>query len=175
MQLTPDPPLRQITLEIEAHVAETGWDQPPRLYALVPTSDLIAHEPALAAGLGVEGDIPDGSFTSVEQDPIPAGHGFEDALTEMMWPEQVVGCAAVVERIMLPPAAEEAMPEGPDDIERYVAEHPDRQEVRIVAAAIRDGQSHSTVRARMPEDAELLEGPDLVPTLIELLKQTLAD
>jgi len=162
-------------LEIEAHVAEAGWDQSPRLYALVPTADLMAHEPALAAGLGVEGEVPAGSFTSVEQDPIPAGQGFEDSLAEMMWPEQVVGCAAVVERIMLPPAAEATIPQDPDDIERYVAEHPDRQEVRIVAAAIRDGQSHSTVRSRHPKDSELLEGPDLVPTLIELLKQTLAD
>lgn len=175
MQLTPDSPLRQVTLEIESDVAQAGWDQPPRLYALVPTGDLIAHEPALAAQLGIEGDAADGSFTSVEQEPIPVGHSFEDTLAEMMWPEQVVGCAAVIERIMLPPAAEEAMPVAPDDIERYVAKHPERQEVRIVASAIRDGQSHSTVRARSPQDAELLEGPDLVPALIELLKQTLAD
>ena len=33
--------LRAAVLEIEAHAAEAGWDQPARLYALVPTADLV--------------------------------------------------------------------------------------------------------------------------------------
>jgi hypothetical protein len=52
------------------------------------------------------------------------------------------------------------------------AQHPDRQEVRLVAAVTRGGAVHSAVRGRH-EDAELLEGPDLVPGLVGLLRRTL--
>jgi len=48
-----DPALRAAVREIEAHASEAGWDQPARLYALVPTSDLVAREPALAAAMGL--------------------------------------------------------------------------------------------------------------------------
>ena len=32
-----DPALASAVLEIEQHIATSGWDQPARLYALVPT------------------------------------------------------------------------------------------------------------------------------------------
>ena len=35
-------------MEIERHVAGLGWDQPARLFALVPTVELIEAEPQLA-------------------------------------------------------------------------------------------------------------------------------
>ncbi len=53
-----DPVLRAAVREIEPHAAEAGWDQPARLYALVPTSDLLAREPALAAAMGLDGRRP---------------------------------------------------------------------------------------------------------------------
>ena len=43
-----DAVLRAAVREIEAHAAEGGWDQPARLYALVPTSDLLAFTMHLA-------------------------------------------------------------------------------------------------------------------------------
>lgn len=164
----PDSPLRQAALEVEAHVGAQGWDQAPRLFALVPTADLIQHEPALADQLS---DDPQ-SITPVEQE-LPAGRELEDLLTEIEWPETVLGCAAVVERIMLPPEAESSLPDDPEELLAVVAAHPSRREVRLVAAVVRDGQTHSAVRAREPVDAELLEGPDLVPGLIEHLRRTL--
>jgi hypothetical protein len=170
MQLMPDSPLRRATLEVESHVGAQGWDQAPRLFALVPTAELAAREPALAAQLS---DDPEG-FTSVEQDGIPADRSLEDVLIDITWPDTVAGCAAVIERIMLPPEAEDSLPDDPDDLLAVVAAHPDRREVRLVAAVTRDGQAHSAVRAREPRDAELLEGPDLVPSLIEHLLRTLA-
>ena len=175
MQLMPDSPLRQVALEIEAHVAESGWDQAPRLYALVPTADLLAQEPELAQQLGIDEKTPAGSFTSIEQDSLPGDGSLEDALAQMMWPDQVVGCAAVIERIMLPPEVEDDLPDDPDALLAFVANHPARQEVRLIAAVTRDGTVHSAVRARTPEDSALLEGPDLVPGLIAQLQQTLAD
>jgi len=168
MQLMPDSPLRQAALEVESHVAAEGWDQAPRLFALVPTADLIAREPALADQLSTE----PGSITPVEQELDPSRE-LEDLLTEIEWPDAVVGCAAVIERIMLPPEAEESLPDDPDALVAAAAAHPDRREVRLVAAVVRTGQSHSAVRAREPLDAELLEGPDLVPGLIEHLRGTL--
>jgi hypothetical protein len=168
MQLMPDSPLRRAALEVEAHVGAEGWDQPPRLFALVPTADLIAREPALADQLSSDA----GGITPVEQELDPSRE-LEDLLTEIEWPDAVIGCAAVIERIMLPPEAEESLPDDPDALVAAAAAHPDRQEVRLVAAVTRDGQSHSAVRAREPLEAELLEGPDLVPGLIEHLRGTL--
>ena len=45
-------PLPRLVREIESHVAEGGWDQGARLFALVPTAELLAREPGLAAVLG---------------------------------------------------------------------------------------------------------------------------
>ena len=65
--LPQDPALAAAVLEIEHHVAESGWDQPSRLYALVPTAELIRQEPSLAEALGIDGDPSvDGSLTPVE-------------------------------------------------------------------------------------------------------------
>lgn len=168
MQLMPDSPLRRTALEVEAHVAAEGWDQGPRLFALVPTVDLIAREPALADQLSSDPD----SITPVEQE-LDGSRELEDLLTEIEWPETVVGCAAVIERIMLPPEAELGLPDDPEALLIVATTHPDRSEVRLVAAVLRDGQAHSTVRAKEPAQAELLEGPDLVPGLIEHLRGTL--
>lgn len=177
MQLMPDSPLRQVTLEVEAHVGEGGWDQPPRLYALVPTTDLIATEPTVAAQLGLEETTAAGTLTPIEQEELPADRPLEDVLSHLMWPAQVVGCAAVLERLMLPPAAEKTLPDDPAEQVTYAAEHPGRRDVRIAVAVTREGGAHCAVRSRDhgAGGSELLEGPDLVPTLVTLLSQTLAD
>ena len=170
MQLMPDSPLRRAALEMETYVAADGWDQAPRLFALVPTAELVSQHPDLAEQLASEA----GEITLVEQDGVPSDRLLEDLLTEIAWPDSVMGCAAVIERIMLPPEAEAALPDDPDEMMTAAAAHPDRQEVRLIAAVTRDGAAHSAVRARHPDEAELLEGPDLVPGLIEQLRQTLA-
>jgi hypothetical protein len=166
--------LKEAVREIEAHVAESGWDQPGRLYALVPTSDLLAREPALAAAMGLDDSAAAGSLTSVEQEDLPAQTPLETVLERIVWPDDVFGCAAVVERLVLPPAADQSMPEDPAEAERYAAEHPDRQEVRIVAAATRDGSTYCALRMRSHDDAlSVVEAPDLVPALLQLVLSTL--
>ena len=169
LELHPDSPLRRAALEIEQHVAAAGWDQAPRLFALVRTAELVAKQPDLADQVGHGAD---GSFTPIEQDGVPTDD-FESALTHLTWPDEVHGCAAVIERLMVPPEAEEGLPDDPAE-----AAHPDRQEVRLVAAVLRGGRSHSAVRRRGASeespDSDLLEGPDLVPGLVALLDQTLA-
>ena len=98
----------------------------------------------------------------------------ESVLEQIMWPEEVFGCAAVLERVVLPPSADAQMPADPGDAERYAAEHPDRQEVRIVAAATRAGSTYCALRMKAHDDAlSVVEAPDLVPALLELLLSTL--
>jgi hypothetical protein len=169
-----DPVLRDAVREIEAHAAEAGWDQPARLYALVPTSDLLVREPALATAMGLDEANAAGSLTPIEQDDVPLDTALETVLEQIMWPAEVFGAAAVVERLVLPPSADDSLPEDPDEAERYAAEHPDRQEVRIVAAATRDGSTYCALRLKAHDDAlSVVEAPDLVPALLQLLRSTL--
>ncbi len=169
-----DPVLRSAVREIEEHASEAGWDQPARLYALVPTSDLLAREPALAAAMGLEESTAAGSLTPIEQDEVPVDKPLESVLEQIMWPAEVFGCAAVVERLVLPPEADQQMPDDPRSAEEYAAAHPDRQEVRIVAGATRDGSTYCALRMRSHDDAfSVLESPDLVPALLELVRSTL--
>lgn len=168
-----DPVLRAAVLEIDAHASAAGWDQPARLYALVPTSDLLEREPAIAGAMGID-EADEGSLTPVEQDAFPAEQSLESVLEQIMWPAEVFGCAAVVERLVLPPSASDDIPTDPVAAEQYAAGHPDRQEVRIVAGATREGTTHCTIRLKAhDDDLSVVESPDLVPALLELLLSTL--
>jgi hypothetical protein len=165
-----DEGLATAVLEIERHAAEAGWDQPARLFALVETARLAEREPQLADSLG---DVP---LTPVEQEGLAGGRPLEDQLTGITWPETVHGCAALVERVVLPPDVEAQLPDEPARAASYAAEHPDRQEVRIVAAATRTGASYCALRLRAHDDDEsVLTGPDLVPGLLELVRGTLEE
>lgn len=169
-----DPVLAKAVREIERHAAEAGWDQPSRLYALVPTADLLAREPGLAAAMGIDEMSAAGSLTPVEQDHTPVDRSLEEVLEEIMWPAEVFGCAAVVERLVLPPEVDDQIPDDPDEAEAFAASHPERQEVRIVAAATRAGSMHCALRFRSHDDpASVVESPDLVPALLELIASTL--
>lgn len=160
--------------EIEQHVAEDGWDKPSRLYALVPTADLVHREPGLAAAMGIDEASAAGSLTSVEQDHTPADRSLEETLGQIMWPAEVFGCAAVVERLVLPPEADPHIPEDPEAAAEFAANHPDKQEVRIVAAATREGSTYCALRFRTHDHTDsVVESSDLVPALLELLVSTL--
>jgi hypothetical protein len=165
-----DEGLPAAVLEIEHHAARAGWDQPARLFALVETAHLVQREPHLADSLG------EGALTSIEQEGLASGTPLEDQLTGITWPEAVHGCAAMVERFVLPPDVEATLPDDPEQAAAYVSEHPDRQEVRIVAAATRTGASYCALRLRAhDDDASVLTGPDLVPGLLGLVRATLED
>lgn len=165
-----DEGLPTAVVEIERHAAEAGWDQPARLFALVETAKLLEREPHLADSLGTT------ELTPIEQEGLTAGRALEDQLTAISWPESVHGCAAMVERVVLPPEAEAQVPEGSEDASAYAAEHPDRQEVRIVVAATRTGAAYCALRMRAHDtDDAVLTGPDLVPGLVDLVRATLDD
>lgn len=171
-----DPALATAVLEIESVVSEFGWDQPARLYALVDTARLVSREPELAAVIGLDAPAEQGSFTAVEQDQLGAERPFERILESISWPDEVTGCAAVVERLVLPPDADGDIPTDEEDAQAFAREHPDRQEVRIVAGATRHGATYCALRLRAHDDAQsVVGGSDLVPGLLALLGATLAD
>ena len=89
----------------------------------------------------------------------------------------MTGCALTVERQMLPPSAEGSVPKGLADAElaKWVAEHPDRQEVRMTVAVLRDGTRESALRLREKDSpTEVLTGAGLVPGLADALSATFA-
>ncbi|MEU7182944.1 MULTISPECIES: PPA1309 family protein [Streptomyces] len=167
-------PLTRAVLEIDEYSAGLGWDQPARLFALVDTAKLRAQEPSLAAQLGID-DATTASLTPVEQDEIPTGAPLDEFLATIAWPDTVAGCALTVERQMLPPSAEDSVPEGMDDAQlaTWVAKHPDRQEVRMTVAVLRDGSRESALRLREKDStSEVLTGSALVPGLADALAAT---
>ena len=122
----------------------------------------------------IDGPGDEGSFTPIEQDGLPPGQALEEALESIAWPPTVAGCAAVVERLVLPPEVDDAIPEDPAEAERFAREHPLRQEVRIVAGATRAGASYCALRLRAHDDEQaVVDGTELVPGLIQLLHATL--
>ncbi|MET7703772.1 MULTISPECIES: PPA1309 family protein [unclassified Streptomyces] len=171
-------PLTRAVLEIDEYASTLGWDQPARLFALVDTARLRTQEPGLAAQLGLQDEPETTGLTPVEQDEIPADTPLDKFLGTIAWPDAVVGCALTVERLMLPPSAEASIPEGLGEkqLAKWVASHPDRQEVRMTVGVLRDGARDSAVRLREKDTpTEVLTGSGLVPGLAEALSATFAD
>ncbi|WP_431680362.1 PPA1309 family protein [Kitasatospora sp. KL5] len=167
-------PLTRAALEIDEYAATLGWDLPARLFALVDTAALRKADPRLARQLGLADNEATG-LTPVEQEELPAGAELDKFLGTIAWPDQVAGCALVVERLMLPPGAEQSRPKNATEKELagWVANHPQRQEVRITAAVLRDGSREIALRLREKDVArEVLTGPDLVPGLTDALLAT---
>ncbi|MGW7257126.1 PPA1309 family protein [Streptomyces sp. NPDC054834] len=168
-------PLTRAVLEIDEYASGLGWDQPARLFALVDTARLRAQEPSLAAQLGLQDEPETTGLTPIEQDEVPTDRPLDEFLGTIAWPDAVVGCALTVERLMLPPSAEAQVPEGLNEtkLAQWVAAHPERQEVRMTVAVLRDGTRESALRLREKDSpTEVLTGPELVPGLTQALRAT---
>lgn len=186
--MTPDrdlvlDPLHAVVGEVETHVAEAGWDQPPQLFALVETEALLRAEPQLARTMGLVAGVP-GGLTPVAQDPLGEGP-LDEALARIVFGADVLGVVLVHEVLVLPPSAEAAIGEAalnPDDaggravdLGELAAAHPDRREVRMVVGVLRGGARACVLRLRGIDDGadERVTGPDLAPALAEALLATL--
>ena len=172
------PALAEAVHEIERHVAGGGWDGPLRVFALIRTASALAADPGLADRLPADAvaaaHADAAHLTSVEQDGLPQAASLEDLLGRLSWPATVDGVAVVVERVVLPSAAEAAMPADPDAALAYLMTHPDRQDVRIAVGVLRDGGSWCAVRTRAnDDDGAVAGGGDLVPGLVAALAATL--
>jgi hypothetical protein len=164
--------------EVEQHVAASGWDQPPRLFALAETARLLAEEPQLAAQLG--GAVA-GTITSIEQEELPQTP-LPDLLAGLGWSDEVSGCALVLELVAVPGTEDDTVPE--DDQAGWASAHPDRQDMRLAVAVLRDGSRASVLRVRADGDpgtpggangpqGETIEDTDLATDLADALFATL--
>ena len=166
-------PLVTSALETERHVAAAGWDQPPRLFALVRTAGLLEREPHLGAQLG-QGE--NDALTAIEQEDLPDTSSLESILARLAWPEEVDGVALAVERLVVPPEAERDLPDSPEQAAEALAAHPDRKDVRLLVAVLRDGESACLLRQRDHDtDDKVASGPDIAPGLVQALSATLQD
>lgn len=164
--------------EIERHVSSAGWDGPVRVFALVGTVRALEASPELAVQLTAEvvaaAQRDDTHLTSIEQEGLPSATDLEELLGGITWPPSVEGAALTVERVILPPAAEEGMPTDQAAALAYLMGHPDRQDVRIAVGALRSGESWSAIRTRSHDaDDAVAMGPNLVPGLLDALYATL--
>jgi hypothetical protein len=170
-----NPFLHTALVDIESHVASSGWDQPTRLYALVETAVLLREEPSLMEefkSLGIERPP---AFTPVEQEDLP-DMPLDEILQQITWGEQVTGCAIAVERLVLPAEVEVEIPHDSPEMPAYVAAHPLREEIRLVAAVLRNGHRDCALRMRSNDkDEEVLFGEDLAPGLLEALLETFTE
>jgi hypothetical protein len=169
-------PLVTSALETERHVAASGWDQPPRLFALVRTAGLLEQEPTLSAQLGGGANHEQDGLTAIEQEGLPETASLESLLAQLAWPPEVDGVALAVERLVVPPEAENDLPQDPDEAAEALAAHPDRKDVRLLVAVLRDGESACLLRQRDHDtDDKVASGPDIAPGLVQALKATLQD
>ncbi len=157
-------------LDIEGHVAESGWDQPPLLFALVPSDVIRTENPSLAAQLGISEGGP--VLTSFEQEPMAPDVDLAEFLAGISWPDQVAGVALVVERLVLPAQADPELASAQDPV-ALARSHPQREEVRLVVAVTRGAERMCALRLRSADSADQVRtGADLVPGLAQALADT---
>ena len=165
--------------ETEIHVAAFGWDQPVRVFALARTAEALRTDPDLAEFLDAstveEARTDPELLTVVEQEGLPAAADLEHLLAQLAWPESVHGAAISVERLVLPPAAQEEADAITDATERlaFLQARPDREDIRMVVGVLRSGESWCALRSRAhDDDASVYQGEQLVPGLVEALATT---
>jgi hypothetical protein len=169
----------RVVVELERHVAIGGWDAPVRLFALVRTAGALERDPGLAQRL--PGDVlqaaqadPD-HLTAVEQEGLPKVSSLEELFHQIAWPGSVDGAAVVIERSVLPPEAEQQIPDDEDEAAAWLRDHPSRRDVRLAAAVLRGGSHAVALRARDHDaDDQVAVGPELAPGLVAAVEATLA-
>ncbi|MDU5542164.1 PPA1309 family protein [Varibaculum cambriense] len=183
MDTSPDLSSAQLSLRLavsslEKDVAQLGWDQSPSLFALVPTKTIFPQleaemEAAQAEQLRAALSENPQHLTAVLQDQLPPAD-LMDTLGHLVFGEDVAGVAVAMERFLVSPQADAEAPEDPKEREKFLLAHPTRQDVRIVAAATRDGNTWCASRARSEDsDAMVAQGDNIVPELLEVLKAML--
>lgn len=166
--------------ELERHVARGGWDGPVRVFALIRTAEALARDPSLRdqlpPDLVASAEADSEHVTSVEQEGLPETESIEELLGRLAWPDTVDGAAVVLERIVVPPEAEQGLPDDPDEAVQRLLEHPARQDVRMAAGVLRSGHSACALRTRQhDDDGAVASGTDLVPGLVAALRATLEE
>ncbi len=169
--------LKEAALELEKHVAQAGWDAPIRLFALINTQSALAKNPKIATELPSETvakakNDPHLLF-SVEQENLPSAESIDEFLGQIMWPDEVDGAALCIERIALPPDAEAELPASEPEAILAINNHPQRQEIRILVAVLRNGEAWNVIRMKNYDtDDMVLSDSTLAPELTRALNAT---
>lgn len=152
--------LRRAVDEVEKFVDEGGWDSPRQLFALVPTAELLAHEPGLLGQIGSDpadnGDAEQRDsaveYTPVEQGEFP-GETIAEALAKIAWPDEIHGCVLALE----------IMVQDGDHL----------AEGRLTVGVMRGRPGGAcALRWRHAPDGPVTYSPDLAPELVEALHAT---
>jgi hypothetical protein len=151
-------------LEAESHVDRKGWGKPPHLYALTEKISPTAADHELSADMQ---DARLGGLIPVEQDPLPEGDLIE-ALAEIHWPEDVVGCVLVTELTTLPPRGKEDGPSNPVAAEQWASTRPDGRPARLAVGVCRKGEYKCGLRIKGEDDVQFRTelDSDLVTALL---------
>ena len=177
IDLDVDPALAAAVLEIEGHVAGTGWDQPARLYSLVETARIVAREPALARAMGLDEAAAAGSLTPVEQDQLRPDQPLEQVLETITLARRrgrvrrgrrAAGAAARRRRA--------GRPTTPPRPSASPGSTPGGTRCGSWPGATRAGSTYCALRLREHDDDQsVVAGIDLVPALLQLLRVTLEE
>ena len=152
-----DSVLADTVRELDQHVADSGWDQAARLFAIVPTADLAADHPELVSADSA------GQFMFVEQDAEIDNENLISSLEQISWPQQISGAAIAIERLI------SMQPD--DEIDHDIESQ--TQELRIISLVMRDGSNMNAIRQRSFDDVnDVAVASDLVPALNAALLQT---
>lgn len=157
--MSDDSVLAETIRELDQHVADGGWDQAARLFAIVLTADLATDHPELVSDGKAE------QFMFVEQDAPIDNENLIGSLEQISWPAEITGAALAIERLI-------SM--QPDEEVEVDAES-QTQEIRIIALVMRDGTNLNAIRQRSYDDeTNVAVASDLVPALNKALLQTFA-
>lgn len=151
------PALEQTTRDLDVYVANDGWDQPTRLFAISDTRQLLTREPSLAAQLA--GDAAESPWTTIEQEGLPPHNDLDELLGGIGWPSSVDGVAVSAERIMVSPVG---------------TDRESQHELRLTMAVLRDGSRCTVLRLKEHDSPDtVVVGTDLITGLGDLLIHTL--
>lgn len=174
--------LGRVVRDLESHVAADGWDQPTRLFALVPRA-VAAQALGQASDLGRGGtdqgtgpatgpaDASTTAWAALEQGGLPPHDDAVSLLALVEWPPEVAGAAVAFETVLVDAAP---LPADPVAARQAAAHAPGRQEARLVLSVLRDGPAATALRWRAHDDAEDVSvgGAELAPALTEALRAT---
>ncbi len=165
-------------LSLEEYVASGGWDGPIRVFALVHTAKALEETPSIADEIPPEAvalaEADPNALLAIEQEGLPQVPNLEALLAQLAWPESVDGVAISVEQFVVPPHARDGLDPDPHAQVAALMDHPERDDVRIVAGVLRTGETWCALRYRSHDSADqVAQSSDAVPGLLDALRSTL--
>jgi len=144
-------PLALAMLEAESHADRRGWGTSPQLYALTAAVSLVTadHTPLAEMRYG----RPDRLILAAHES-LPSD-GLIEALADIRWPGDVVGCVLITEFTDLPARGEDDAPLDPDAGAQWANPHPDGRPARLAAGVRRSGEHLCAFRIKGDSDFQV--------------------